>query len=84
MDKAFIHKECSDVADLRYLDSSNKFQGLKNFVANSGRIFIWADHAPHDWEGALRNMGVSFHRIRGSLNAVVQFIKEEARHAKRS
>lgn len=75
-DKANIHAAVREIADVRYLDSSNKFQGLKQFNANAGRIVVWTDHSPHDWESSLKSLGVSFHRHRGTLSSLIQHIKD--------
>lgn len=81
-DKGRIHAEVSSLADLRYLDSVAKFGGLKLFNATGGRIVLWTDHAPHEWEKSLNSIGVSFHRHRGTLPALIQHLKETVEKTK--
>lgn len=78
-DKAAIHSACSGVADLRYLDGHGKLSGLKVFNANGGRIVVWTNYCPHDWEQSLTSMGVSFHRHRGTLPQLIEHIKGKAK-----
>jgi hypothetical protein len=75
-DTGTIHRELGELADMRYLDAPAKLQGLRQFNANAGRIVLWADHAPHDWERAMKAMGVSYRVHRGSLPSLVQSIKD--------
>lgn len=77
-DKEAIHKECGTVAQMRYLDATNKLQGLKQFNANSGRVVIWTDHASHEFENTLKSLGVTYKRFTGSLPQLIEHIKHEA------
>jgi hypothetical protein len=77
-DKARIHEELSPLAELRYIDAQTKFQGLKQFNANHGRIVVWEDHSPHDWVRMLANMGVTFRRHAGSLPSLIESVRKSA------
>lgn len=78
-DKAAIQSALGELADLRYLDAQAKLQGLKDFNANGGRIVMWTDFAPHDWERSLTAMGVSFNRFKGTLPALIEHVRVKAR-----
>lgn len=76
IDKAKLHTSLSGAADMRYIDGINKFTSLGRFNADGGRIILWADKCPPNWEAELQNMGVSFHRHRGPESSLVQHVKE--------
>lgn len=78
IDKAQLHRLVAGAADMRYIDGVNKFGGLGRFNADGGRIILWIDKCPPNWEAELQNMGVSFHRYRGLPALLVQHIKEAA------
>lgn len=76
VDKGQLHRLIAGVADMRYIDGANKFNGLGRFNADGGRIILWIDKCQPSWEAELQNMGVSFHRHKGPQSSLVQHIKE--------
>lgn len=76
IDKGQLHRLIAGVADMRYIDGANKFNGLGRFNADGGRIILWIDKCQPSWEAELQNMGVSFHRHKGPQSTLVQHIKE--------
>ena len=82
-DTRLLNDALKDEADMRYLDAPAKFQGLKEFNANHGRIVMWTDHAGHGWESSLSKMGISYSRFYGSLPSLLEHLKGMVAEAKR-
>lgn len=77
VDKGKLHNDIQSAADMRYIDSMEKFGTLGRFNADGGRIIAW--NCPEMWEKSLQLMGVSFHRHKGPQSTLVQHIKDSVR-----